>query len=205
LLRRICRPGKATRRLPLAELRGGLASLLSFKNGRAGNRPIVLQSTISDAKPIPTPPRHTNGVDRNTEPIQRAARNGQIDVLRRPYVVSTLGEYSGINQFLKHIDKGKYHVETTLVQENDNDFPLHNTAVLRFLRYWGQRQDMAWYNLSDLRAEVGAVRHFLPRKRTSFITLMASILRSSCPDSISCRAEHGLKWSCPTTTARSAR
>jgi len=164
LLRRICRPGKATRRLPLAELRGGLASLLSFKNGRAGNRPIVLQSTISDAKPIPTPPRHTNGVDRNTEPIQRAARNGQIDVRVVRTWYPHWGEYSGINQFLKHIDKGKYHVETTLVQENDNDFPLHNTAVLRFLRYWGQRQDMAWYNLSDLRAEVGAVRHFLPRK-----------------------------------------
>lgn len=71
---------------------------------------------------------------------------------RRPH----WGKYSGINQFLKYIDYGRYHVDVYMVSDNDDDFPIHNVIVRKWLRYQVQKNGMQYYKLSDLTAEIKA-------------------------------------------------
>ena len=163
LIRRMYRPGRTTRRLVLAELRGTLASLLSYKAAGSGaRRSAPATGPNVNAKESFTAPLDQNNVaERNEEPIRTKARNGRISVR----VIRTLyphwGAHSGTNQVLKHLNQDRYEVQTVLVQENDNDFPLSNSVLHRQLRYLGQRQDMAWYNLSDLTTEIKSLRYYL--------------------------------------------
>ena len=162
-IRRMYQPCGTTRRLVLAEFRGTLGSLLSYKAARAGARQSAPRTELNvNAKnSSATPPNQNDVPKRNEEPIRSTARNGRISVR----VIRTLyphwGGHSGTNQVLKHLNKDKYEVQTVLVPENDGDFPLHNSVLHRQLRYLGQRQDMAWYNLSDLTCEIRSVRYYL--------------------------------------------
>jgi glycosyltransferase involved in cell wall biosynthesis len=153
---RLRRPGKATRFLVLAELAGALVSPMTLWNGRkrfghlaadiAGQAaaetgpPPVLQLASPHAAPPPRP---------QTDEVGTRAT---IRIVRTWY--PHWGQYSGINQFLKFVDAGRYRVTTQLVQENDSEFPLQSRVVREWLRYWVRRKDMAWYNLSDLRGEL---------------------------------------------------
>lgn len=64
------------------------------------------------------------------------------------------GTYSGINQFLKFIDKDRFSVLEQLVSDNDEDFPIKSDIVRRYLRDAVQMRGMEWYKLSDLAAEI---------------------------------------------------
>lgn len=70
------------------------------------------------------------------------------------------GKYSGINQFLKYIDRNVYNIEVHLVSDSDADFPIQNRIVRNWLRNLVQRQGMQWYKLSDLIAEIKAFRQY---------------------------------------------
>jgi glycosyltransferase involved in cell wall biosynthesis/GT2 family glycosyltransferase len=159
---RLLRPGNATRRLVLTELAGALGSPLVYRKGMSdrrlaspatpGNPPTLLAQARQDKRAGATPPRRS--VRRHAHP-----RHGvTIQVVRTWY--PHWGQYSGINQFLHYVNQEKYSIETQLVQENDHDFPIQNRAVRRWLGYWVKRQDMAWYNLSDLTAEIKCLNYY---------------------------------------------
>ena len=64
------------------------------------------------------------------------------------------GAYSGINQFLKFIDKDRFSIGEQLISDSDEDFPLKSKIVRRYLRDAVQMRGMEWYKLSDLAAEI---------------------------------------------------
>jgi glycosyltransferase involved in cell wall biosynthesis len=80
--------------------------------------------------------------------------NIQLIRTRRPH----WGNFSGINQFLKYIDHNKYRVDVYIASDNDEDFPIKNKTVCKCLRYLVQRKGMQYYKLSDLTAEIRALR-----------------------------------------------
>ncbi|MDQ1271610.1 MAG: hypothetical protein QG591_240 [Planctomycetota bacterium] len=73
---------------------------------------------------------------------------------RRPH----WGKYSGINQYLAYIDHNKYHVDIYIAADSDEDFPIKSKTVCKWLRYLVQRKGMQYYKLSDLTAEIRALR-----------------------------------------------
>lgn len=64
------------------------------------------------------------------------------------------GAYSGINQYLKYINHGAYNIDVYIASDNDDDFPIHNKLIQKWLRRIVQRNGMQYYKLSDLVAEV---------------------------------------------------
>lgn len=68
------------------------------------------------------------------------------------------GAYSGINQFLSYLDHGKYSVDMHVVSDSDEDFPFQNRMIRKWLRRVVQKQGMQWYKLSDLTAEMKALK-----------------------------------------------
>jgi|GEM_PF-1577922 len=165
--KRLLRPGKATRRLVLTELAGALRSPLSFRKGVTDIRR-ASAATKGSPPSLPNQNSVTAGVQQwGSKGRHTRARDGiSIHVVRTWY--PHWGQYSGINQFLKFVDERKYSIQTQLVQENDQDFPIKNRAVRRWLGYWVKRQDMAWYNLSDLTVEMKCLR-FYGYKKTDVI------------------------------------
>lgn len=77
-----------------------------------------------------------------------------INIIRTHY--PHWGTYSGINQFLKYIDKSYYKVKERLVPDNHEDFPVRNKAIRNWVLDIVQKRGMPWYKLSDLTAEVKA-------------------------------------------------
>lgn len=74
------------------------------------------------------------------------------------------GKYSGINQFLKYIDRNTYNIEVRPVSDSDADFPIQNRIFRDWLRNLVQRRGMQWYKLSDLMAEIKAFQRCWCRK-----------------------------------------
>lgn len=74
------------------------------------------------------------------------------------------GAYSGINQFLNYLDLGKYSVDMHVVSDSDEDFPIENPRIREWCRRVVKKQGMEWYKLSDLAAEIRALRQFCRRK-----------------------------------------
>jgi glycosyltransferase involved in cell wall biosynthesis len=64
------------------------------------------------------------------------------------------GAFSGINQFLKYVDKKRFSIGEQLVSDSDEDFPFQSKIVRKCLRDFIQMRGMEWYKLSDLVAEV---------------------------------------------------
>lgn len=81
------------------------------------------------------------------------------------------GKHSGINQFLNYIDHDKYQVNIYTASDNDEDFPIRNKAVRKWLRHFIQRKGMQYYKLSDLTAEIKALSRCL-QKRVDIIHYM---------------------------------
>lgn len=160
--KRLLRPGKATRRLVLRELSGALTSPLAYVR-----RFSSVQSRSPLAKSTPSfPVGHEVASHLKPSTPEKASRRLPntiaIQIIRTWY--PHWGQYSGINQFISLVDKSRYHLTTRLVQENDNDFPIGNGVVRRWLSYWLKRQDMAWYNLSDFTVEMKSLCGYLYRK-----------------------------------------
>lgn len=157
--RRICkrlfRPGKATRTLVLAELAGALASPLTFlKSRRRFGKLAAAAHAASTAlqQSITTRRRKITETDSPaSDPSFDDPSLSRITIVRTWY--PHWGAYSGIHQYLKHLNRRKYRPATVLVHENDSQFPIRNNRLRNWLRYRCQKHDMAWYNLSDLRAE----------------------------------------------------
>lgn len=74
------------------------------------------------------------------------------------------GRYSGINQFLRYIDQSKYNLDMRIVSDSDEDFPIRNRVIRGWLRHLVQRRGMQWYKLSDLVAEIKALRQSWRKK-----------------------------------------
>jgi glycosyltransferase involved in cell wall biosynthesis len=64
-------------------------------------------------------------------------------------------------QFLKHLGSDRFAIEQFVVSDGDADFPLSHPLIQGWLRRAVQRRGMAWYKLSDVRAEVRALRRSL--------------------------------------------
>ncbi len=161
--KRLLQPGKGTRRLVLRELSGALTSPLAYARrfSSVQSRSTLLEKSIQHlpvgheeaSHPKPSSPE---------KPSDRLPNTIAVQIVRTWY--PHWGKYSGINQFISLVDKSRYHLTTRLVQENDNDFPIRNDVVRRWLGYWLKRQDMAWYNLSDFTAEMKSLCGYLYRK-----------------------------------------
>ena len=68
------------------------------------------------------------------------------------------GGHSGFNQFLRYLDPKEYEVEVWDVPDNDEAFPLQNKRLRKELLNLVQKKGMPWYKLSDLTAEMKALR-----------------------------------------------
>lgn len=66
------------------------------------------------------------------------------------------GKFSGINQFIRYIDANQFEIHEYLTSSTDEDFPLKNPAIRNILRSCIQKQNMDWYQLNDLMAEIRA-------------------------------------------------
>jgi glycosyltransferase involved in cell wall biosynthesis len=64
------------------------------------------------------------------------------------------GKFSGINQFVKHVDANQYSIDMHMASDNDDDFPIQNLVVRKLLREYVQKKGMKYYKLSDLTAEI---------------------------------------------------
>lgn len=76
----------------------------------------------------------------------------RIEVVRTFY--PHWGAHSGINQFLRFMDRERFSIRERLVSDSDQDFPLRNERVRHALRNSIRRRGMQWYKLSDLAAEM---------------------------------------------------
>jgi len=74
------------------------------------------------------------------------------------------GAFSGIRQFLDHLDPTEYQIRTHASSDGDDDFPVRNPRVRRVLRLVIQTGGMPWYKLSDLVAEIDALVLSLRRR-----------------------------------------
>lgn len=64
------------------------------------------------------------------------------------------GRYSGIGQYLRHLDSGRYRIDARLAADDDSEFPLRHKPAKDWLRNKVQRRGMPWYKLSDLNGEL---------------------------------------------------
>lgn len=74
------------------------------------------------------------------------------------------GAYSGINQFIKYVNKSAYRTREVLVPDNDSDFIIRNARVRERARTFIQKGGMQWYKLSDLTAEARMCRRCLRQR-----------------------------------------
>ena len=197
---RLRRPGKATRFLVLAELAGALVSPMTLWNGRKrfGHLAADIAGQAA-AETGPAPVRQLASPHAAPPPRPQTDEVGTRATIR---IVRTWyphwGQYSGINQFLKFVDAGRYRVTTQLVQENDSEFPLQSRVVREWLRYWVRRKDMAWYNLSDLRGELTTLAACFSRRELVVYIPMVNMPPSSFHGSPLSHGESGRIWWCPT-------
>ncbi len=73
------------------------------------------------------------------------------------------GVHSGIAQYLGHLDPARFAVTRHIALDGDDDFPVRNWRFRALLRRGVQRRGMAWYKLSDVRAEASAFRRSAAR------------------------------------------
>ncbi len=161
LIKNLLRPGKLSRRLIVFEMIGALISPFAYRKARMNARSVnAMPAKLQDQSDIKLDPRAV--VEQNSYRFNHGGQKS--DKCTRVVVIRTWyphwGSYSGMNQFLRHINKDKYNVLMHIAQENDNDFPVRNEAVRRWFRRRVQRPDMPWYNLSDLTAEIKTLRHY---------------------------------------------
>ena len=160
IVRRLVRPGKATRLLVLGELFGASASPMAFLKARSKfqshmpllNKPLLARSVTSKSSKLLA----GEDVLQSQEPTFDHALAKRIKVVRTSY--PHWGQFSGINQYLKYLDRSKFLINTLMVQESDAQFPLRSRACRDWIRYWTRKNDMAWYNLSDLVAEFSILK-----------------------------------------------
>jgi glycosyltransferase involved in cell wall biosynthesis len=89
-------------------------------------------------------------------------RRLRVRVLRTHY--PHWGERSGLHQYLRHLDGSRCEARVKLVSDGDDDFPVRSAALRRLLRDRVHRRGIEYYKLSDLVAEVRALRHCLLRR-----------------------------------------
>lgn len=71
------------------------------------------------------------------------------------------GGYSGIGQVLRYLDAAALDLLDRPVSDGDADFPIRSELVRAPLRRIVKARGMPWYGLSDLRAELHALRRAL--------------------------------------------
>jgi glycosyltransferase involved in cell wall biosynthesis len=114
----------------------------------------------------------------------------RVDIIRTRY--PHWGAYSGLGQFLKYLGSDRFAVEQCLVSDGDDDFPIQSTLIRGWLRHAVQRKGMAWYKLSDVRAEARALRRGLGRRvdivhyldgehSAQFLPLVRGLARAAWP------------------------
>jgi glycosyltransferase involved in cell wall biosynthesis len=114
----------------------------------------------------------------------------RVDIIRTRY--PHWGAYSGVCQFLKHLGSDRFAVDQCVASDGDEDFPVSNLLLRGLLRGVVQRKGMAWYKLSDVRAEVRAllrgvrgrvdIVHYLDGEHSAqYLPLLKSMARASWP------------------------
>jgi glycosyltransferase involved in cell wall biosynthesis len=59
---------------------------------------------------------------------------------------------------LKYVDHDKYHIDVHVASDSDEDFPVESRVIRDWLRDVVQKDGMRYYKLSDLTAEIKALR-----------------------------------------------
>jgi glycosyltransferase involved in cell wall biosynthesis len=87
------------------------------------------------------------------------------------------GAQASLATFSKHLDRSRFRVTERLVSDGDEDFPVRHPRVRDWLRSALRRRGMKYYKLSDLVAEIDALRrsrrgeanvvHFLDGEHTA--------------------------------------
>jgi glycosyltransferase involved in cell wall biosynthesis len=114
----------------------------------------------------------------------------RIDIVRTRY--PHWGAHSGVWQFLKHLSSDRFAIEQCVASDGDEDFQLGNSLIRGWLRRAVQRKGMAWYKLSDVRAEARALRrglsgqvdivHYLDGEHSAqYLPLVRGMARASRP------------------------
>ena len=73
-------------------------------------------------------------------------------------------QYSGIYQFVKYVDPQQYMINVRVASDSDEDFPIKDKFLQKWLRHQVQAKGMEWYKLSDLTAEAIALKECWRRK-----------------------------------------
>lgn len=161
LFKSLLQPGKPPRSLTVFEMIGALISPLAYGKARMNAGWVnAVPAKLHDQPDIRLDSRAV--AEQNSYRFNRGGQRS--DNSTRVVIIRTWyphwGNYTGANQFLRHINNDKYSVQMHIAQENDNDFPVRNGAVRRWFRRKIQRPDMPWYNLSDLTAEIKTLRYY---------------------------------------------
>jgi glycosyltransferase involved in cell wall biosynthesis len=80
----------------------------------------------------------------------------RVSIIRTKY--PHWGQYSGYNQFIRHIDQDEYQIDVRAVQLGNNDFPIANKWVQGPLLHLVQSNGVPVYELNDLVAEMAMLR-----------------------------------------------
>jgi glycosyltransferase involved in cell wall biosynthesis len=74
------------------------------------------------------------------------------------YIVRTVypqwAKHSGIHQYVNYVDGKAFSIKMSLVSDGDDDSPIHNRLLCKWIRTAVQQKGMQWYKLSDLIAEI---------------------------------------------------
>jgi glycosyltransferase involved in cell wall biosynthesis len=147
---RLLRPRKRSRSFVLAELLGNLRSPWGYFGRPRHADPVPFQSATAARKaPHHRSPRVPPAAEVVRTPGPEAMR---VQIVRTGY--AHWGRYSGINQFIRHLDPSRFCVQEDLVPEREAE-PSGRSSVLRdWIRPRLPKKGMPWYSPFDLEAEM---------------------------------------------------
>ena len=147
---RLLRPRNRSRSVVLAELLGTLGSPWGYFGRPRHADPAPFES----APAARTAPHHGSP---RVPPVDAVVRTPGPDAMRVQIVRTSYahwGRYSGINQFIRHLDPSRFCVQEDLVPEREVE-PYGRSSVLRdWIRPRLPKKGMPWYSPFDLEAEM---------------------------------------------------
>jgi glycosyltransferase involved in cell wall biosynthesis len=145
---RLLRPRKRSRSVVVAELLGTLRSPWGYV-GRQRHAAAVDSPAVARKTPHLSSPRVPPAAAVVRTPGQEAMR---VQIVRTSY--AHWGRYSGINQFIRHLDPGRFSVREDLVPEREEEPRGKSSALRDWLGPRLPKKGMPWYSPFDLEAEM---------------------------------------------------
>ncbi len=153
---RLFHPGKRSRSLVMAELFGTLRSPWSYLT-RLRPTDAARFETVSVHRK--TPAQNYPTVSSPATAIRMSGPGAmRVHIVRTGY--AHWGRYSGMNQFIRHLDPDRFDVREHLAPEHRGSSSSRNSALRGWLRHRIQRNGMPWYNSSDFEAEMRTALYY---------------------------------------------